>query len=241
MNEASLRRRLRSGWVAGIFALVLLVGPTLLAGEAAAARPRPPETRRDNVKEMLHGVELTDPYRWLEDQDAPETRAWVEAQNKFTDSQLAPWPGREALRQRLTALLKIDLFGVPVARNGRYFFTKRRADQDLPVLYLRRGVTGEDEVLLDPHPLSEDHRTTIVLQDVSEDGALIAYGVRQGGEDEIAIKLMEVETRKDLPDTLPRARYFGVSIKPDKSGCYYTRHEAEGSRLYYHALGADPA
>ena len=241
MAQASIVRRFRPGWIAGVFALALLVAAPLRAGEAAAARPRPPETRRDNVKDTLHGVELADPYRWLEEQDAPETRAWIEAQNKFTDSQLAPWPGRDALRQRLAALLKIDVYGVPTARNGRYFFTKRRADQDLFVLYLRRGVKGEDEVLLDPHPLSADHRTTVALQDVSDDGALIAYGVRQGGEDEIAIKLMEVDSRKELPDTLPRARYFGISIKPDKSGFYYTRHGEEGSRLYYHALGADPA
>lgn len=241
MAHASIVRRFRPGWIAGVFALALLVAAPLVAGEAAATRPRSPETRRDDVKETLHGVELADPYRWLEEQDAAETRAWIEAQNKFTDSQLAPWPGRDALRRRLAALLKIDVYGVPTARNDRYFFSKRRADQDLFVLYLRRGVKGEDEVLLDPHPLSADHRTTVALQDVSDDGALIAYGVRQGGEDEIAIKLMEVESRKDLPDTLPRARYFGVSIKPDKSGFYYTRHGEEGSRLYYHAMGSDPA
>ena len=239
MKQATSSSCIRAAWVAGLFALVLWAATPLFAGEATATRP--PETRRDDVKEMLHGVEIVDPYRWLEDQEAPETRAWIDAQNKFTESQLGAWPGREALRQRLTALLKIDVFGVPTARDGRYFFTRRRADQDLPVLYLRRGVKGEDEVLVDPHPLSPDHRTTINLLDVSEDGALLAYGIRQGGEDEIAIKLFEVDTRKELPDALPRARYFGVSIKPDKSGFYYTRHDKEGSRVFYHAMGTDPA
>ena len=169
MKQASLFRRLRSGWVAGLFLLASALAPPLaglavpvLAGDTAVTRP--PETRRDNVKEVLHGVEVVDPYRWLEDQQSPETRAWIDAQNKYTESQLSAWPGREALRARLTELLKIDVFGVPTARHGRYFFTKRRADQDLPVLYLRRGVKGEDEVLLDPHPLSADHRTSVSLR-----------------------------------------------------------------------------
>jgi len=225
------------------FPLALMVPLVLLAVPLAAAEkatPKPPETRRDNVKEILHGVEIVDPYRWLEDQESPETRAWIEAQNKYTRAVLDAVPGRDALKQRLTELMRIDTIGVPTARNGRYFFSKKKADQDLSVLYLRQGLTGEDEVLIDPHPWSPDHTTSVSLLDVSRDGSLLAYGVRQGGEDEIVIKLMDVDARRDLPDQLMHARYFGISLTPDNSGFYYTRFEPQGPRVYYHANGTDP-
>src|SRR3990170_240394 len=221
-----------------VFLLAGLVGPWLRAGDAVLAKP--PETRRDNVKETLHGVEIVDPYRWLEDQESPETRAWIDAQNKYTETILGSIPGRASLKQRLSELMRIDTIGVPTVRNGRYFFSKKKADQDLSVLYLRRGLTGEDEVLIDPHPWSPDHTISVSLLDVARDGRLLAYGVRQGGEDEMVIKLMDVDARKDLPDQLPRARYFGISLTPDNSGFYYTRFEPQGPRVYYHARGTDP-
>src|ERR1700740_3565824 len=84
----------------------------------------------NEVKETLHGVEITDPYRWLEDQNSPETRAWIDAENAYTDARMARIPGREELKQKVAALLKIDTMSAPVVRNGRYFFSKRRADQD---------------------------------------------------------------------------------------------------------------
>ncbi|RMH23629.1 MAG: S9 family peptidase [Acidobacteria bacterium] len=222
--------------------LAVILGCTVFATacDRRPTIPPPPETRIDAVVETLHGVEVSDPYRWLEDQESPETRAWIEAQNAYADSLLGDLPGREELRARFTELYEIDSVGFPVVANGRYFFSKRRADQDLFVIYLRQGIDGEDEVLLDPHPLSADHTVSVGLRDVSEDGTLLAYAVRQGGEDEVTIKLFDVEARRDLPDVLPRARYFGVSMKPDKSGFFYTRQTEEGPRIFYHALGSDP-
>jgi len=201
----------------------------------------PPPTRVDNVRETLHGVEIIDPYRWLEDQRSPETRAWIDAQNRYTESILSALAGREALKQRVTELTKIDVIGIPTERRGRYFFSKRRADQDIAVLYMRRGREGKDEVLIDPHPMSADRTTTVDIADVSDDGTLLAYVVRQGGEDEVEIRLRDVDARKDLLDRLPRARYAGISLKPDKSGFYYARQTDDGPRVYYHAIGADPA
>ncbi|MDA2924038.1 hypothetical protein MYX65_05175 [Acidobacteria bacterium AH-259-L09] len=221
-------------------ALPLLLATPLLWAQTTTAR-KAPETRRDNVKEVLHGAELVDPFRWLEDQESPETRAWIEAQNQYSDSILSALPGRERLQRRLTELMKVDTIGVPRERNGRYFFSKRGADQDLSVIYMRKGLTGEDVALIDPHPWSPDHSTAVTLMDVSQDGTLVAYGVRRGGEDEVAVHLLDVDTRKTLPDSLSRARYFGISLKPDNSGFYYTRHDKQGSRVYYHALGTDPA
>lgn len=137
--------------------------------------------------------------------------------------------------------MRVEAIGLPIERGGRYFFSKRRADQEQFVLYMRKGRQGPDEVLIDPHPWSPDHTTSVTLLDVSDDGTLLAYGVRQGGEDEITIRIFDVEARRDLPDVLPKGRYFGLSLTPDKSGFYYTRHTPEGPRVYFHRLGEDPA
>ncbi|HYP28324.1 MAG TPA: prolyl oligopeptidase family serine peptidase [Blastocatellia bacterium] len=224
-------------------ALLLLSFMGLQTGFMATAQERkaPPKTRVDNVTETLHGTTITDPYRWLEDKDSPETRAWLKAQNEYTDSMLSAFPGRDRIRQRLTELLKIDTIGVPTERGGRYFFTKRSVSQNQPVIYVRNGLNGKDEVLIDPNSMSEDQTTSVNIQDISDDGKLLVYGVRQGGKDEVALFLLDVDTRKQLADRLPEARYFGISMKPDKSGFYYTRFGKEGSRVHYHAMGADPS
>ncbi len=219
-------------------AVILCATPVWSQGPQPKA---PPPTRTDNVKDVYHGVEVADPYRWLEDQKSPETRVWIDTQNTYTDSLLKAVPGREQLKQRLTALLKIDTIGTPTERNGRYFFTKRLATQDQPVLYLRKGLQGRDEVLIDPHPMSPDHTTTVNLRGVSKDGTLLAYAIRQGGADETEIRLFDVDARKDLPDRLPAARYIGVGLDPQKESLYYTRMTPEGPRVFKHHVGANSA
>jgi len=205
---------------------------------AFAAPLGPPKTRTDNVKEVLHGTEIVDPYRWLEDQKSPETRAWIEAQNKHARSLLDPLPGRAELEKRQAALMKIDTTSAPRARGGRYFFAKRRADQEQSVLFTRKGLGGQDEVLVDPHPMSADRTTSVMFRGVSKDGTLAAYAIRQGGQDEVAIRFLNVATRKELSDALPKARYGGLSMKHDKSGFYYSRRNPDGYRLYFHRMGA---
>jgi len=202
---------------------------------------RPPDTKREVVIERLHGVEVADPYRWLEDQNSPATRAWIDAQNAYTRAVLGPLPGTDRIRARLAALMKVDTISLPTVRGSRYFFSRRTANQELPVLYVRTGTKGKDEVLIDPHPMSRDNTVSVVLQAVSRDGRLVAYGVRSGGEDEVAIRLMDVDTRKDLGDQLPRARYMGVVITPDRSAVYYSRRTSEGPRVFLHSIGTDPA
>ncbi len=221
------------------FSLLLLAGATLLL--RAAEPTKPPVARREPVVETLHGVELADPYRWLEDQDAPPTREWIAAENAYTDSVLQPLPGRDRIQRRLTELIKIDTVNVPFVRGGRSFFSKRKADQDLFVLYVRKGPDAPDEVLLDPHGLSPDHSISVNFEDVSLDGRLLAYGVRNGGEDEVVVRFMDVDTRRERPDTLPRARYEGVAFTADESAVYYCRQTAPGPRVFRHAMGADVA
>jgi len=218
-----------------------LVPVAALASLAAAADLAPPRTRVDEVVETLHGVAVRDPYRWLEDQDSPETRAWIDAQNAYTEAVLGAAPGREEVRRRLSELMRIDVADLPQERGGRYFFTRRAADQDLPVIAMRRGRSGPDEVLVDPHPWSPDRTRSAALLAVSEDGRLLAYGVREGGEDEVEVRVFDVDGRRDLPDRLPRARYWALSFTPDRAAFYYTRFGPEGPRVRRHRLGDDPA
>jgi len=222
-----------------LFGLVIWVG--LAAGAQQPTLPVPPATRRGNVKEVVQGVEIADPYRWLEDQDSPETRAWIDAQNRYTRALLDACPGREALQRRLTELMKIESIEPPQERNGRYFYAKRLPDQDLFVSYVKKGSDRREEVLIDPHPLSPDHTTSAGVVGISEDGTLVAWEIRRGGEDETTLKFRNVDTLQDLPDALPKARYFDGAFKPDKSGFYYARMNADGPRAYYHTMGIDPA
>ena len=199
-----------------------------------------PKSRIQPVTDLLHGVSITDPYRWLEDQNSPETRAWIDDQMRYTEGVIGKLPQRERIRQRLSELMKIDVMGAPSVRNRRYFFSKRRADQNQAVLYMRQGLDGADTVLVDPNPMSKDHTTSVGLMSVSRDGKVIPYGFRQGGEDETSITLMDVETHKELAEHFPRARYSGLAMKPDRSGFYYVKQLPEGPRAYYHAMGSDP-
>ncbi|MFY9608437.1 MAG: prolyl oligopeptidase family serine peptidase [Blastocatellia bacterium] len=201
----------------------------------------PPSTRVNSVTETIHGVTITDPYRWLEDQNSPDTRAWISAQNEYTKSMVGSFIGRDKIHQRLEQLMKVDVIDAPFERGGRYFIKRRRADQNQFVIYVRNGLTGKDEVLIDGNTLSEDQNTSASIMDVTPDGKYMAYATRQGGEDEVSVSIMNVDTRKDLADRLPRARYFGVSLKNNGTGFYYTRFGKEGPRVFYHAMATDPA
>jgi prolyl oligopeptidase len=231
-----------SGAMFPLIAVLILAATSCLLPRSAQAQEKaangkcPPPTRLDGTVEMIHGVSVADPYRWLEDQNSPETRAWIEAQNACTQSVLRTWPGNAAIAKRLTELLKVDTIHLPSERGGRYFYSKRAASQDLFVLYMRRG-TEPEEVLVDPASLSADHTTSVSFYGLSEDGKLAAYGVRKGGEDEVSIHLIDTDTRKELPDTLPRARLTGASFKSDDSGFYYSKLTNEGFRVYYHTMG----
>ncbi len=220
-----------------LLALVILAinGAPAMAGENDVKCP--PPTRVEDVKETIHGVVVSDPYRWLEDQNSPETRAWIDAQNACTQNALKALPGSQAISKRLGELIKVDTIHLPTARGGRYFYSKRTAGQDLFVLYMRRGTEGAEEVLVDPASLSADHTTSVNFEGFSDDGKLVAYGVRKGGEDEVSIHLIDTETRKELPDVLPRARLSGASFNSDNSGFYYSKLTDEGMRAYYHAMG----
>jgi prolyl oligopeptidase len=221
---------------------LFVAGALVSACAWSAARLIPPPTRIDNVTDTLHGIKIADPYRWLEDQKSPETRAWIDAQAKFARAYLDPLPGRAEIRAKLAALMKVDVLSAPIARGGKYFFTRRLASEARASICMREALNGRDEVLVAPESISSDQNVSISIVGISDDGSILAYGVRFGGEDENDVRLLDVGTRKLLPDGLPRGRYFGFDIKPDKSGFYYSRFvEKQGSRVYYHAMGSPAA
>lgn len=218
--------------------LVLAAAPALAATLLYAAKLMPPPTKAEPVTETIHGVKITDPYRWLEDQNSPQTRQWLEAQEKYARSYLDALPGRAGMKKDFDALLKIDSLSAPALRGGRYFFSRRLATEDRASLCVRQGYNGKDEVLVDPKTATAEATSSIHYQGISRDGSLVAYGIRKGGEDESEIHFLDVASRKALTDVIPRARFMGFSIKPDKTGVYYAIFiPGKGSRVYYHAMG----
>jgi prolyl oligopeptidase len=206
-------------------------------GQASPSPSCPPKARVDSVTDTYGKVSVKDPYRWLENQTSPETRAWIDAENLCTEQVLRNIPGREALRTRIADLYHADVYSMPIERAGRYFFTKRTAGQDLSLIYLRRGRTGTDEVLVDPLGWSRDHSASTAIEEVSRDGKLLFYSRREGGQDEVTVRVRDVDSNRDLPDVLTSAVYFSVAPTPDDRGVYYTKATAEGPRAYYHTMG----
>jgi len=241
-------RKQQEGWWKSMTELCIAL---LCLGVAAAfaaegmdqPRPgRPPETRRQEVRETIHGATIVDPYRWLEDQDSPETRAWIAAQNAYTKSVLGGLPSREKLAQRLEELLRVERVGLPTVRNGRYFYSRKRPSDEQAVLYWRRGIRGKERVLFDPHPLSPDKTVSASLMDVSKDGRWAAIGIRRGGEDEVEVRIRNVDTGQDAPDSLPRAHIEDFSFTAAAHGFYYTKlTPLQGRRVHYHRMGTDTA
>ena len=205
--------------------------------KSSSTKQSPPPTRRDNTQEVLHGVTVADPYRWLEDQNSADTRAWITAQNAYTHALLDAWPGRPRLEKELTALEKVERIRSPFERNDRFFYRKRGADQEQYVIYMRQGLAGKEKVLIDPNPMSADHSTNVDIFDVTKDGKLMAYVIRQGGKDETEVRIMNVDTGKDLPDVLPAALYYDFSFLPDASGFYYSTMIDDGPRVRFHKMG----
>jgi prolyl oligopeptidase len=216
----------------------LVAGLAIAFALPAAAQRTYPTSRVDTVIDRYGSVEIADLYRWLEDQESPETRAWIEAQNAFREELMADLPGRNAVSARLAELLMVDQQSAPAVRGNRYFFSKRAAGQDLFVIYMREGPDGEDIPLIDPHIMATDVPLSVGINGVSEDGSLLSYGIRQGGQDETMVRFFDVDRRRVLPDYLEKSRYFGVAMTPDGTGIYFTRYDEGGPRVFYRAMGA---
>jgi len=185
----------------------------------------------------MHGIDIPDPYRWLEDQEGPETRAWITAQNAYTRTILDSVPGRERWRTILEKMSRVDFQSPPRLVNGRYFYLRRSADQEQAVIIVREGIAGSERVLVNPNQLNPDGSVSALIWDVRPDGRVLAWSRRKGGEDEFEVHLLDVDTGKPFAEGLPRGFYIYFYLLPDKSGFLYTRRRPEGTRVLEHRFG----
>ncbi|HYI09627.1 MAG TPA: prolyl oligopeptidase family serine peptidase [Thermoanaerobaculia bacterium] len=201
---------------------------------ASVATPAVPVTEARPAREVLHGVEISDPYQWLEDQEAPATREWISRQNAYTDAILGPRPEPGIFAARLEQLMTTDKISAPHYRNGRFFFLRRAIGEDQASLYLRDR-KGKEERLIDPAPMSPDHTVSVGIYDITPDGKLLAYSVRKGGADEVEIRFYDTDARRDIGEPLARERFYTVNIAPNND-VYYTRRTAAGPRTFRRPL-----
>jgi prolyl oligopeptidase len=181
-----------------------------------------PPTRKGDVVETIHGVEIADPYRWLEDADSPETKAWVQSQVKFTNAWFAKLEGRDKIA-RLTQLMERTTLGIPVKRGGRYFYTQRDPGQAQASLYVREDWAKPARLLIDAATLSKDGTTSIANWSPSRDGKFVAWSVSVAGSDRRLSRVREAETGTDLPDKIEWMKVSGVTWAADSAGFYYDR------------------
>ena len=208
----------------------------------------PPSHPDPTVVDIYHGQPVPDPYRWLEDLDSEQTRAWVEAQNRLTFDYLQRIPARQRLLERLRQLWNYEKYSQPFKEGGRYFYFKNDGLQNQSVLYTQESLEAEARVLLDPNTLSEDGTVALSGIAISRDGRYLAYGLSRSGSDWQEWKVRDIETGEDLPDHLRWIKFSGASWTPDGQGFFYSRYDepAPGSeyesanyfqKLYYHRLG----
>ncbi|MCB1129684.1 MAG: S9 family peptidase [Verrucomicrobiae bacterium] len=192
-----------------------------------------PKTRKGDVVEELHGVKVSDPYRWLEDDNAEETKAWVTAQNKVTEAYLSKIPARGEIHDRLADLWNFERTGAPREYGGRWFFSHNTGLQNQSVLKVSDSLDGESRVLLDPNTLSDDGTVALAGHTPSEDGKLLAYSISRGGSDWNEILVRDTATGEDLGDHLKWVKFSGMSWAKDGSGFYYCRYDepAPGAAL----------
>ncbi|WP_051944614.1 prolyl oligopeptidase family serine peptidase [Verrucomicrobium sp. BvORR106] len=196
---------------------------SVLPGAGADSPLTYPKTRHADVVDTYHGVKVPDPFRWLEDDNSEETKAWVKAQNEVTFGYLNQLPRRAALRERLQKLWNFERFGVPYKRGERYFFSRNSGLQNQSVLYVADSLTAEPKALLDPNTLSKDGTVSLTESEPSEDGKLLVWGTSGGGSDWQEFRIKNIDTGEDLPETLKWIKFSGASWAKDGSGFYYSR------------------
>jgi len=211
----------------------------------------PPKAKIAAVEETVQGHKIVDSYRYLENANDPDTRNYVELELSYTRSILDPLPGREKTKARLSQLLEIGTVGAPQMGGKYYFHTRREGNQNQPVLYVRQGLKGDDQVLVDVNKLSTDGTVALDWWFAAEDGKYVAYGTSASGSEESTLHLIEISTGKILPETIERTRFASVAWMKDSSGFYYTRHPKKGEvadgeevyhvKVFYHQIGSDPA
>jgi prolyl oligopeptidase len=217
-------------------------------GVPAAAAIGYPATRTVDHVDTYHGTRVADPYRWLEDDNSADTKAWVKAQNDVTDKFLTAMPQRQPVRKLYTELYNFEKFGVPFKEGGRYFWTRNDGLQQQSVLVTAKSLTDSPQVALDPNLLSKDGTVALTRTVPSRDGKLLAYGVAVGGSDWQTWRVRDLATGRDLPDTVEWVKFSSAVWTPDHQGFFYSRYDAPKAgealtgtnvfqKLMYHRLG----
>jgi prolyl oligopeptidase len=206
-----------------------------------------PNTKAQKLVEEIHGHEVPDPYRWMEDLDSDALREWIEAQNKLTFGFLESSTLREKIQERMTVLWNYEKYSPPVKRAGRYFFSYNDGLQNQDVLYWMDAIDAEPRELIDPNKLSEDGTVALSGAVVSRDGRLLAYGISDAGSDWQTWYVRRVDDGEDLEDRISWVKFSSVSWDADNKGFFYSRYDApQGEalkqanyfhKLYYHKLG----
>jgi prolyl oligopeptidase len=207
-----------------------------------------PETRKDStVKDTYFGTVVEDPYRWLEDDNSEETKAWVKAQNDYTGSYLNKIPFREDIKKRLEQIWNYEKKTAPFKEGNYFYFYKNDGLQNQFVLYRTKDLNAKEEVFIDPNKFSNDGTVSLSQINFTKDGSIAAYMISEGGSDWNKIIVMDVETGKQIEDTLTDVKFSGLAWK-GRDGFYYSSYDKpkEGStlsgitdqhKLYYHKLG----
>ena len=212
-----------------VFVILFAISANCLGKEAMYQYP---ETRRVDQVDTFHGVEVADPYRWLEDdvRSSPEVAAWVKAQNTIARKYLDAIPERKEIQERLTKLWNFERYSVPTQTAGKYFYMKNNGLQNQAVLYVADDATSEGRVLIDPNTWSEDGTIALGFTNESDDAKYLAYGRKEAGSDWSTIYVMEVETGKQLDDKLEWVRWGDITWNAEGTGFYYVRYPepAEG-------------
>jgi prolyl oligopeptidase len=227
---------------------VLASGPDAPnASQSSMVLTYPASRKMDHVDDY-HGTKVADPYRWLEDLDSKETRAWIEAQNKVTFGWLAQVPVRDKIRRRLTELWNYERYGLPHKKGGRYFYTRNDGLQNQNAVYVVDRLDGQPRLLLDPNTLSADGTIALTNWVASEDGKLLAYGLAGAGSDWQEWRVLEVDSGQKRTDHLKWIKFSRVSWTPDGKGFFYSRYDEPPpgeqytkanyyQKLFYHRLG----
>jgi prolyl oligopeptidase len=209
-----------------------------------------PVAQKTGQTDNYHGTVVADPYRWLEDANSDATHAWVEAENKLTQSVLAGIPQREAIRQRLSQLWNYERYSVPFKEGGRYFYSRNDGLQNQAVLYTMDSLDAKPRLLLDPNTLAADGTVALAGTAVSPDGKLLAYSTAASGSDWNEIGVRDIATGRDLPDRIKWVKFSNTAWTHDGKGFYYSRYDAPKEatkladvnyfqKLYFHRMGTE--
>lgn len=210
-----------------------------------------PNTKSVNVIESIHGIKISDPYRWLEQADNLDVQGWIEKQNEYSNSLINNIKAKDRIKKRFRELFSLNYYGLPIIKNKRYFYEKREKSNDLSILCMKEGIKGRERILVDLNKLPKDEVLDFASWSPSEDGRYLAYGLSKAANDKASLRILDVDKNKILPDIIPDDVYPCFSSfaewSPDGKGFWYSRRpinvpkgeEKFHQKIYFHKLGTD--